>query len=172
MLSTVAPRSIIDIRDVVTALRGRGLGSLDVRTASPFRSVLLARVYSIAPAGQGSFVTELVPEEEALVAGQSGVIIASHRPQAVRVNIGVRSLSAGATMTATVRNAAGDILKVTPLTYAPDFFNQTSAQELLGIALNGDESIVFTIDSGSAIIYATWTDNVTQDPAMQYAVVQ
>jgi hypothetical protein len=30
--------------------------------------------------------------------------------------------------------------------------------------------VAFTIEEGSAVIYATWTDNVTQDPAMQYGV--
>ena len=39
-------------------------------------------------------------------------------------------------------------------------------------AYTGDESIVYTIDEGSAIVYGVWTDNVTQDPSLHFAAPQ
>jgi hypothetical protein len=166
----VAPHATKAFDDVVTAMGATGLGSLDMTVAASSAPVLLARIYSIADDGQTSMTTELVPEEEALTEGESGVIAAPHTPAESRFNIGIRTLAAGARITATVRNHEGDVLRVTPLTYAPSFFTQSSAETLLGIPFTGDESVVFTIEEGSATIYGVWTDNITQDPALQYAV--
>jgi hypothetical protein len=135
------------------------------------RPVLLARIYSIADIGQTSLMTELVPLEDVLVAGETGAFVAPAVPGALRFNIGVRTLSEGARVTATVRNPEGDVVRIVPLVFPPTWFAHTDAMSLLGIpSFAGNESVAFTIDEGSAVLYGVWTDNVTQDPAMQYAV--
>ncbi|HYO78519.1 MAG TPA: hypothetical protein VE010_18820, partial [Thermoanaerobaculia bacterium] len=167
---TIPAHATAGMDDVVSAMGAADFGSLDVAVSGAMRPVLLARIYSIAEIGQTSLMTELVPEEEALVTGESAAIAAPHNPAAMRFNIGIRSLSQGVRLTATVRNADGDVLRVVPLSYGPSYFTQTAAPQLLGTPFNGDESVTFTVDEGSAVIYGVWTDNVTQDPAMQYAV--
>jgi hypothetical protein len=167
---TVQPRATLAMDDLVTSMHTAGVGSLDVRTSGSVRPVTLARVYNIAEIGQTSLSTELVAEESFLTKGQQGVVAASHAPQSMRFNVGVRTLGDGAQITATVRNKGGDVVKVAPLTFGPSYFAQSGAPQLLGVTLTGDESVVFTIDEGSAVVYGAWVDNVTQDPALQYAV--
>jgi hypothetical protein len=167
---TVPAHGTAGLDDLVTAMHTTGLGSLDVVMPPTISPVLLARVYSIAEIGQTSLMTDLIPVEDALHAGEEGVVAAPHAPHESRFNIGLRTLNLGARLTATVRNKSGDVLRVTPLSFPATYFVQTDASSLLGIPLTGDESVLFTIEQGSAVIYGVWTDNVTQDPAMQYAV--
>jgi hypothetical protein len=166
---TVPAHGTAGIEDVIAAMSAAGLGSLDVSVPPASRPVMLARVYSIADAGQTSLMTPLLAEEDFLRAGEDGVVAGPHAPRASRFNIGIRTLQSGARLTATVRDAAGNVLRVTPLSFTPSYFMQTDAESLLGLTLHGDESVVFHVDEGSAAIYGVWTDNVTQDPAMHYA---
>lgn len=164
----VAPHATVAFDDVVAAMQSSGLGSLDVDVPPAALAVMLARVYSIAPAGQTSLTTTLIAEEDFFHSGEDGVLAAPHAPSSARFNIGMRTLTGGARITATVRDAAGSVVRVAPLTLAPSFFTQTDAETLLGVTLHGDESVVFHVEEGSAAIYGVWTDNITQDPAMHY----
>ena len=52
----------------------------------------------------------------------------------------------------------------------PTFFQQVSSATFLdGYALAGGETISIAMTSGKAFIYATTTDNVTNDPSIQFA---
>ncbi len=166
---TVPAYGTAALDDVVAAMLTTGLGSLDVVTPHTVDAVLLARVYSIADIGQTSMMTELILAEEALRSGEEGVIAAPHAPDESRFNIGIRTISDGAHLTATVRNKSGDVVRVVSRTFPATYFVQTDAASLLGVPFTGDESVRFTMHGGNAVIYGVWTDNVTQDPAMQYA---
>ncbi|HEX7706137.1 MAG TPA: hypothetical protein VF701_06715 [Thermoanaerobaculia bacterium] len=157
--------------NVVSAIGADGLGSLDVIVSGAVRPVLLGRIYSIADGGETSLMTELVPEENALRATDSGVVVAPADPQNLRFNLGVRTLAEGVRMTATVRNAEGDVIRVAGLEFPGTYFLQAPAADLLGLeSFEGNESVMFTIEEGAAIVYGVWTDNSTQDPAIQHAV--
>ena len=45
------------------------------------------------------------------------------------------------------------------------------AASFLGGPIGANQSIRFTIDAGSAIIYGSTTDNTTNDPAIQFVIV-
>ena len=50
------------------------------------------------------------------------------------------------------------------------FFAQTgSAVFLDGYAITGGETISFEVTAGSAFVYGSTTDNVTNDPSVQFA---
>jgi hypothetical protein len=51
--------------------------------------------------------------------------------------------------------------------YPPSFFGQFSASSLLGRDVTGSELVQVRVTSGAAVIFATTTDNVTQDPSIQ-----
>ncbi|MDP9361937.1 MAG: hypothetical protein M3P29_10845 [Acidobacteriota bacterium] len=63
------------------------------------------------------------------------------------------------------------MVKSVPLSFGPTFFQQTAASSLLGTTLAETDTIVFTIQSGSAIVYGATTDNITQDSSLQIARV-
>ena len=49
------------------------------------------------------------------------------------------------------------------------FFQVSSSVLLGGYVLTGGETISFELTSGSAFIYGATTDNVTNDPSVQFA---
>jgi hypothetical protein len=99
------------------------------------------------------------------------VLIAPADMTLFRLNVGVRTLDAGATITITARNAEGEVVKTVQKNYAPSYFIQISSPQLLdGYLLTGGETLSFRIDAGSAFIYGATTDNKTNDPSQQFAV--
>jgi hypothetical protein len=166
---TIAPFATVALPDVfVTHFRAIGIGALDFVVTAAVRPVAVARVFNFADDGQTSVSMTFVPQEDVLVAGEQGVLAAPHLPEAARFNIGVRALTA-LRIEATIRNSDGDILRVVPLGFPAESFQQSAASDLLGSTFTGEESVVFAIIEGSDVIYGVWKDNVTQDPALQYA---
>jgi hypothetical protein len=167
---TIEPFATLPLPDVfVTRFLATGLGALDFTVTAAVRPVAVARVFNFADEGQTIVLVPFVPQGGCLAAGTEGVLASPHLPDAARFNIGVRALTA-LRVIATVRNTEGDVLRTVPLTFGAESFQQSAASVLLGYTFTGDESVVFDIEEGSAVIYGVWTDNVTQDPALQYAV--
>ena len=149
-----------------------GIGSADmladVGSAFPVAAV---RVFNDGGTdGTTGLAQDLLRPEEALTAGQMGALLAPSDIEHFRINIGVRTLEAGATITITVRNADGDTVKTVQKSFAPSSFSQVSSVVFLdGFALTGGETFSFTVDAGSAFIYGATTDNTTNDPSQQFA---
>lgn len=148
-----------------------GIGSADVLAdvGSSF-PVTAVRVFNDGgAAGTTGLAQDLLRPEEALLAGQSGALIAPADAEHFRLNLAVRTLEAGATLTITVRNPAGETVKSVQKTFPPSYFAQTSSTLFLdGYALVGGETLSFTVDAGSAFVYGATTDNTTNDPSQQF----
>ena len=166
------PGETRSIADLLPAMGLTGLGSLDLvpdtGTATP---LLVVRVFNDAgAAGTTGFTEEAVAPAEALVAGESGFLIAPPDSALYRFNVGVRTLVSGATLTITARNAAGTVTRTLTRTYLPHYFEQRdSASFLNGAAVAANESITIQVVSGSAIVYGATVDNRTNDPSLQLA---
>jgi uncharacterized protein YjdB len=169
---TLGAGKTIAYADLLPALGiGSGIGSADLfaDVGSTF-PVSLVRVFNDAGAsGTTGLAQELLPPDDALQQGEFGAIIAPSDITRFRLNIGVRTLDAGATFTITVRNADGDVVKTVQKSFPVSYFVQTSSTDMLnGYALTGGETLSFTIDEGSAFIYGAMTDNTTNDPSQQF----
>ncbi len=167
---SLAPGKSISWDDLLAAMGTSGIGTADilgdVGSALPVSSV---RVFNDAgAAGTSGLNEEALAVEDALLAGQTGGIIAPSDFTRFRLNIGVRTLQQGASMTILVRDAEGALLKTVTRSYGATFFGQvTSGQMLDGLVLRGGESLTFLMNNGSAFIYGATTDNKTNDPSMQ-----
>jgi len=148
-----------------------GLGSADI-VADPGSSfpITLARVFNDAGiAGTTGLALEPMSASDALQNGQSGVLIAPADTR-FRLNIGVRTLEQGVSMTLTVRDKDGVVVKTASQSYGATFFRQLGSSVILdGYTLTGGETITIQITSGSAFVYGSTTDNTTQDPSVQFA---
>jgi hypothetical protein len=169
---TLAPGKTLSYADILPAMGLNGLGSVDlVADASSPYPIAAGRVFNDAGAlGTSGLGLEALPLGDALQTGQTGVLLAPDDVAHFRLNIGVRTLTAGAAMTITVRDKDGATVKTLTASYEPTFFNQVASAVLLeGYALTGGETISFTMTSGSAFIYGSTTDNVTNDPTVLFA---
>lgn len=176
-LVVLDPGEVFSTADVVAAMGQTGLGSLDVSVpAGQNFPIMLTRVYNDAGAdGTSSLTEDPVPVSDAvnvgttlLARGVTGFLVTPRDLARTRFNIGVRTFYSGATISVTVRNSAGVVVRNVTRTYTANYFIQTDAATFTGGAIAADESIQISISSGSAIVYGSTTDNTTNDPAIQF----
>jgi hypothetical protein len=170
---SLGPSETASYADIVAALGlARSIGSLDLvpdgSSAAPLSAV---RVLNDAgAAGTTGLTLDQLGVADAVKAGQRGILIAPMKPAGVRMNIGIRTLLDGVTMTVTVRAKDGFMIQSTTRSYPQTFFLQVPLSDFTGgSVLLGDEVVIFDVQAGSALIYGSITDNTTQDPSVQIA---
>ena len=175
---SLGPGQIVSYEDVVVAMGRSGLGSLDLVVAGgSVQPVVLSRVYNDGgTAGTAGLSQDLIGCDETLVGmsrvlrkGAIGYLFTPLDPSRTRFNIGVRTLDSGAYVQITVKNAAGAKLHVRTRSYAPNWFEQVDAATFAGQPIARDESVEIKVLGGSVIVYGSTTDNITNDPAIQFA---
>jgi hypothetical protein len=169
---SIQPGKSLFYADLLPAMGiASGLGSADLvaDAGSPF-PVTLVRVFNDAgTAGTTGLAEEPMNASDALQNGDTGVLIAP-ADQKFRLNIGFRTLDQATSMTFTVRDKDGTLVKTATRTFGPTFFQQVGSATILdGYVLTGGETITVQITAGSAFIYGSTTDNTTQDPSVQFA---
>ena len=163
----LAPRTTISFADVVEALGGTGLGSLDIFVDRGAAPTVVARAYDDQPTGTTGVTVPAIPSSAILIRGDSGTLIAPRDPARYRFNAGVRSLGSGATLELVVRAANGTVRNTRVVEFDEDAFKLDSGAGFAGIALGADDSIEVRINAGSAIVFATAVDNQTNDSSIQ-----
>jgi hypothetical protein len=171
---SLGPGKTITYPDLLPAMGiSSGLGTADiVGDPNAPLPVALVRVFNDGgAAGTSGLTEEAFKAEEALHQGDTGVLIAPADVAKFRLNIGVRTLTDGANVTFTVRDKDGNVVKtVSNKGFDPTIFTQQGSSVMLdGYAITGGETISVTVNSGSLFIYGATTDNVTQDPSVQFA---
>ena len=166
---TLGPGQLVSYDDIVDALGETGLGSIDlyVGEGQPI-PIVITRIFNDAGAeGTTGFTEPLflpsqVPDEG------TGFLIGPSDTSRFRYNIGIRTLDAPVSLTATVRDSAGNILGTVTHSYPENYFVQMSAEDFLGFELGNDESIQITFTGGGLIAYGATVDNVTNDASAQF----
>ncbi|MBV9067187.1 MAG: hypothetical protein JO093_08270 [Acidobacteria bacterium] len=172
---TVAAGQVVTFPDVVAAFGRSGLGSVDLIAApSATKPVIITRVFNDAGALGSAGLTEEVidPSDPRVIqAGFTGFLVTPVDPTKTRFNIGVRTFFSGATITAVLRDTNGTALKTVSKTYLPNFFEQVDSTTFFaGTVIGPNQSISITVGGGGAVVYGATTDNITNDPNIQFAV--
>ncbi len=169
---SIQPGKSLSYADLLPAMGlASGLGSADlVADAGSSFPITLVRVFNDAgTAGTTGLAEEPMNASDALQNGDTGVLIAPV-DQKFRLNIGFRTLDQATSMTFTVRDKDGTLVKTSTRTFGPTFFQQVGSATILdGYVLTGGETITVQITAGSAFVYGSTTDNTTQDPSVQFA---
>jgi len=174
---SVGSGGIVDYSDIMDVLGQNGLGTIDVIAPAGVPPPIIAtRVVNDAGAnGTSGFIEDVVRmgtdvlSPHVLVLGSSGYLITPRSLTESRLNIGVRTLYSGATISVTVRDDHGNTVRTTTRTYQPNFFQQLDASTFVGGPIGASQSIQITVTSGSIIVYGATTDNITNDPAVKFA---
>jgi hypothetical protein len=178
---SLAPGEMTTFPDIVEAMGQSGIGSLDlVVKGDDSAPIVTSRVYNDAgTSGTAGLSQDLIGCDETLKGmarilrrGTTGYLFTPLEPGRTRYNIGVRTLDSGAKLEVTLKSWTGVTLRTVTKTYHPNWFEQVDAASFLGRAIEGNESIEIHVTEGGAIVYGATTDNVTNDPAVQFAVVR
>jgi uncharacterized protein YjdB len=174
LVFSIPPGRTLAYDDILPAMNlPSGLGTVDlIADANQPLPIALSRVFNDAGAAGTTGLTQpAFSPEEALRPGRKGVVLAPTDVTRFRLNIGVRTLEQGASLTINVRNKNGEIVKTATRTYGPTFFTQVASRQLLDdYVLTGGETITFEVTSGAAFVYGSTTDNTTNDPSVQFAM--
>jgi hypothetical protein len=165
------PNQVFSTTDVLAAIGLSGVGSMDIRgfDSEPM-PIVSARVYNDAGDAGTSGLSEPVIRwsSDAVDAGRPGYLITPVDPSRTRFNIGVRTL-APASVTFTLFDSTGAAAASATKSYPSNFFEQFGAESLLGPI--GSGQLIRLESNGQVIVYGSTTDNTTNDPSMQMAVV-
>ena len=159
--------------DVVTAMSASGLGSLDVFTDGGVVPLITARVYSDGGSnGTSGFTEDALAPSHASTFVSHGVLFLPSDTTNFRTNIGIRTLDGGAKLSIGLYDASGNLVTArSNVPYAPNYFEQATAQQFTGASTlppGGYIAISYGFP-GAAFVYATVTDNRTQDSSMRGA---
>jgi len=168
----LAPGKTLTYADLLPAMgiaSGIGTADLVADLNSAFPSALVRVFNDGGAAGTTGLTEELMRTGDALLPGDLAVLITPSDATKLRLNIGVRTLDAGATMQLTVRDRDGNVVKTASKAFDPTFFQQSTAADLTGYTFTGGESISIEITGGSAFLYGATTDNTSNDPSVQFA---
>lgn len=153
--------------DVVADMGGSGLGSLDVLIERGPLPVVVARAYDDQPTGTTGATVPAVPATAVLARTDAAALIAPRDLTRYRFNIGVRALESGATLRVIVRSTGGAERAFRTLTFPAGHFEQQPGNVFAGVTLEPNDAIEIAIVTGSAIVYGSTVDNVTNDSSLQ-----
>ncbi|MGH9459364.1 MAG: hypothetical protein ACRD2J_17140 [Thermoanaerobaculia bacterium] len=165
----IDPRETLHFDDVVAAMGATGLGSIDIIPSAGPVPAVMARAFDDRPEGTSGATIPLLDPRDALAPATPGTLIVPPDLDRFRFNIGIRSLSDGAVVRLTVFGANGIERFAVERTFAPDLLEQKPAADMLGAPLFAGDSIAVQLVSGSAFVYGTTTDNISNDPSVQAA---
>ncbi|HEX7155181.1 MAG TPA: Calx-beta domain-containing protein [Thermoanaerobaculia bacterium] len=165
----LAPGELRAFGDLLAEHGLEGLATLDVVAATGALPRLTVRIYDDGGDGTTGFTLPVVTPGDALSAGDTALLIAPADPIAMRFNIGVRTLAAGATLAIEVRDRTGATRHSVTRNYEAGWFNQVAAAGFAGVPLNAGDYLAITVVRGSAILYGASVDNATNDPSVQVA---
>lgn len=176
LVFAVAPGQTVASPDILATMGLSGVGTMDlllpvVGSQIP-NPIAVVRLYNDGgAAGTSGFTEDLIDPfgERVLLAGATGFLIGPADTNRFRYNIGLRTLSSGASLKATIRASDGTVIRTVSHSYPPTHFEQTDVSAFIGGALDPNQSIEISILSGSTIIYGATADNTTNDSSIQFA---
>jgi hypothetical protein len=170
---SLAQGSTVSYDDVVQAMGASGLGTIDLVTTSGYPADVSLRIYNDEGAvnGTSGLTEELRTAKDAHHTGSFGSLTIPADLSAFRLNVGIRTLGAGATLAIFVLDAnSGQLAHVAERTFAANTFNQEGAAAFAEqTSLPAGGTIRFIVTAGSAFIYGATTDNRTNDPNLRFA---
>jgi hypothetical protein len=111
--------------------------------------------WAVLLAGCVPFTEAAVATDDALRPSDIAQIITPADPAGFRMNVGVRTLSSGPTLSVQLYTTSGALLSTITKGYSADFFQQVDLASFLNGAAPGPNQVVsITVTSGSAIVYA------------------
>ena len=166
---SIPPNRTLSFEDIVAATGTTGLGSMDLYVTSGYPPDLTVRIFDDhGTAGTAGLTEELMTPYQAMRRPQRGTIAIPPNLDDFRLNIGVRTLQFGATISVSLLNAAGTVTREFTKTYPSNWFEQLNVAQFLGVVPEPNGMILISVDDGSLFVYGALTDNRTNDPNIRF----
>lgn len=161
----------ISFPDIVAAIGGSGLGSIDVIAESSNAPLVVTRIFNDGgAAGTAGFSEPMIRPGDEFVLQQSDTayLFAPNDPAKFRMNLAIRSLDFSTTLVLTVSGPDGSFVAQVTKTYDPDVFDlESTAQLFPGATIGANDIIQVAVTAGRAIVGGVAVDNKTNDTALQ-----
>lgn len=161
MTYTLAPFETRTLSDVMSSIGATGLGSLEIAPSSGAAPAVIARIQD-----GGVVAVPAITSDNVISSGTRAVLTTPADLTQSRMNVGIRTLAVGATITATLYDAGGAQLRSASRTLPANTLVQMSAPDLVGGDIGANQTIVISVDTGSAVIYGSTTGGT---PMLQLA---
>ena len=147
-----------------------GSATADIVAAVGPAPVAIARIFdtSRSSAATGALIQQVSPDA-ALRTGDRAALVLAADPVTARTNVGIRTLSAGASLRLILYRSGGLALRIVDRTYTPNVLVQESVTSILGVPTESNDLIVIEVLSGSAIAYSATVNNSTQETSFTLA---
>jgi hypothetical protein len=174
---SLAPGGSIAYPDIVASMGSTGIGSIDIVTTAGNAPIATARVFSDGgSAGTSGFSEEALAPNAALDFFSHGILLIPPDLTNFRMNIGVRTLDPGATLTVTTFDSTGAFKGIRTLpAYGPNVFDQMPVATFTGLSSvppGGYMLISFNLFGGRAFVYSSVIDNRTSDSTYRLADIK
>ncbi|HEY4642398.1 MAG TPA: hypothetical protein VII75_13720 [Thermoanaerobaculia bacterium] len=163
---TLTGNGAVSFPDIVQTMGQSGLGTLDITSDDGFPPLATARIYNDAGAnGTSGFTEDMIRPADFLHAGDTAILFTPSDLGLFRMSIGVRTLSAPANVSVQFGNGRISLVKDFPA----NTFSQVTLSDFGDTDPLPNEQISFTVNSGHVAIYASTTDNKTNDSSARFA---
>ena len=174
---SLSPGQSISYPDVVASMGSSGIGSLDIVTNGGDAPIATARIFSDGgAAGTSGFSEEAVSPNAALDFFSRGILLIPPDLTNFRMNVGVRTLDNGATLTVSTYDSAGNLKGTRTLpAYGPNVFDQMPVATFTGLSAvppGGYILVSFNVFGGRAFLYSSVIDNRTSDSTFRLADIR
>jgi hypothetical protein len=151
----LAPYESQALPDVMASIGVSGVGSLEI---IPESGAAPASAFTIAN-GDSSFVVPPVDPESVMAAGMHSAIKMPADTDRYRTNVGVRTLASGATIWVCMHDADGTYIRGFTRHFAANSLVQVPVAELMGGEVTANQMVMFTVNAGGAVIFASTIEN-------------
>lgn len=155
---TLAPFETRSFADLAGALGASGLGSVDVATAVGGAPVIVTSVRDVQSPSAASVQIPLVASSQVAHAESGGAFAVADDPS-TRMNLGIRTLDEPVTLELTEHGPSGAVVATATASFPARWFEQTPVARVLARSPDGGNTLRVEVRSGSAIVYATSTEN-------------
>lgn len=163
---TLIGNGAVSFPDIVQTMNQSGLGTLDITSDDGFPPLATARIYNDAGSnGTNGFAEDMIRPADFLKPGDAAILFTPSDLGLFRMSIGVRTLSQNANVSVQFGNGRISLVKDFPA----NTFSQVTLNDFGDTDALPNEQISFTVNSGSVAIYASTTDNKTNDSSARFA---
>lgn len=161
---SLAPFETRTFADLMSSFGVIGIGSLEIVPATGSAPSSVVRIED-----GGVVIVPQLRNDDVLPPGAHAVLTTPSDLTRFRLNVGVRTFSSGVTMTVTLYEAAGTAIRTVNRTFAPNSLSQIPVSDFVGGNIGPNQSIVISINAGSAAVYSSTVSNTGQGSTFQVA---